>query len=71
MRNQAFLKRKVEVYSYKEEISYRKERKGNKKRTVTDYTYTSHWCNAADVPESKFFTDKKFDLNKKTQLGDK
>ena len=61
----ACLKRKVEVYCYRQETSQREERKGNAKRTVTDYKYTSCWVEAHEMPQSECFRDQKFNINKK------
>ena len=61
----AMLRRRVEVYCYKEEVSKRIEREGDKSRTVTDYKYSSVWLDAKDEISSEDFKDKNYNLNKK------
>ena len=54
------LKRYVEVYCWKENISTRTERRGKQSRTVTDYTYTTTWLPTSEFRCSSTFKDKKY-----------
>ena len=58
------MKRKVEIYCFKETYTEREEKGWFKKRTVKEYKYTSCWLDAAEVQDSRQFKDKRFDLNK-------
>ena len=66
----AMLSRRVEIYCYKEEVSKRIEREGEKTRTVTDYKYTSVWVDAKDEISSEAFKDQNYNLNKKAPFRD-
>ena len=55
-RNEVFLKRKVEVYCWKEQLTSIEERHGNQVRRGTKCDYTPHWSES--VPDSSRFRDK-------------
>jgi hypothetical protein len=55
-KNEAFLRRKVEVYCWKEQLSSIEERHGNQVRRGTKCDYTPHWSES--VPDSSRFRDK-------------
>lgn len=66
--DKVLLRRQVEVYCYREDISKREERRGNQKRTITDYNYTTCWMEARGMPNSQNFKDKKYNLNKPSSV---
>ena len=59
------IRRRVEVYCYREDVSKRIERDGDQSRRVTDYKYTSVWLDAKNQIDSTAFKDQNYNLNKK------
>ena len=61
--NYPLLFREVEVYSWHETRNVRTQKRGKKKREVTEWTYTSKWSKWSSSLDSSTFKDQNYNKN--------